>query len=263
MSINIDKRPLEVSTDLNLIRDQCDALEFALQNETDPARMSDLRRELAECRQRAFEVEQRDPSVLEAEREAGGQASDRLLPAAVRESHHSEQGGSIEAADPRPEYAGLFVAERIENADLRQELASEGQGAQSSSGGREHERVDPEISRLAELAEAHRTGVQMFGGIYGGGPDVQQATVEHGPAMIELAEQHEARLLARDEVFSGEVVAQIERENESQVYVIEADGDRVMVPEIEGADLDVSDDVEVSRDHQGNYKAEAGHDYGR
>ena len=156
----------------------------------------------------------------------------------------------------------LYAAERIENAELRQELAAEGQGAESSGGGMERERVDPEISRLAELAEAHRTGVQMFGGIYGGGPAVPQAG-EHSPALVELAEQHEARLLARDEAFSGEVVAQIERENESPAYVIEADGDRVMVPEVEGADMDVGDDVEISRDQQGNYEAEAGHDYGR
>ena len=70
-------------------------------------------------------------------------------------------------------------------------------------------------------------------------------------------------MLARDEAFSGEVVAQIERENESPAYVIEADGDRVMVPEVEGAEMDVGDDVEISRDQQGNYEAEAGHDYGR
>ncbi len=81
--------------------------------------------------------------------------------------------------------------------------------------------------------------------------------------MVELAEQHEARLLARDEAFSGEVVAQIERENENPAYVIEADGDRVMVPEVEGADMEVGDDMEVTRDQQGNYEAEAGHDYGR
>ena len=169
---------------------------------------------------------------------------------------------TVEAADPRPDYAGLYAAERIENAELRQELAAEGQGAESSGGGMERERVDPEISRLAELAEAHRTGVQMFGGIYGGGPDLPQAG-EHSPAMVELAEQHEARLLACDETFSGEVVSQIERENESPAYVIEADGDRVMVSEIEGADMDVGDDVEITRDQQGNYEAEAGNDYGR
>ncbi|MBN3201308.1 hypothetical protein H5A20_21755, partial [Pectobacterium brasiliense] len=169
---------------------------------------------------------------------------------------------TIEAADPRPDYAGLYAAERIENAALRQELAAEGQGAASSSGGMERERTDPEISRLAELAEAHRTGVQMFGGIYGGGPTVPQAG-DHSPALVELAEQHEARLLARDEAFSGEVVAQIERENESPAYVIEADGDRVMVPEVEGADMDVGDDVEISRDQQGNYEADADYGYGR
>ena len=117
-------------------------------------------------------------------------------------------------------------------------------------------------SRLAELAEAHRTGVQMFGGIYGGGPDVPQAG-EHSPAMVELAEQHEARLLARDEAFSGEVVAQIERQNESPAYVIEADGDRVMVPQVEGAEMEVGDEVEFTRDQQGNYEAEADQGYGR
>lgn len=247
--------------DLYDIREQCGTLELALQNETDPARLSDLRRELAECRQRAFEVEQRDQPA--AEREAGGPAGDPLPPAAVRgDSEKAAPFVTIEAADPRPDYAGLYAAERIENAELRQELAAEGQGAASSSGGMERERTDPEISRLAELAEAHRTGVQMFGGIYGGGPAVPQAG-DHSPALVELAEQHEARLLARDEAFSGEVVAQIERENESPAYVIEADGDRVMVPQVEGADMEVGDDVEFTRDQQGNYEAEADHGYGR
>jgi len=261
MSEYTNSRQLDASTDLNLIRDQCGTLELALQNETDPARMSDLRRELAECRQLAFEVEQRDQP--EAAREAGGPAGDPLPPVAVRgdSEQHAAPFVTIEAADPRPDYAGLYAAERNETAELRQELAEEGQGA-PSSGGMERERVDPEISRLAEVAEAHRTGVQMFGGIYGGGPDVPQAG-EHSPTLVELAEQHEARLLARDEVFSGEVVAQIERENESPAYVIEADGDRVMVPEVEGADMEVGDDVEISRDQQGDYEAEAGHDYGR
>ncbi len=261
MSEYTNERPSDDTTDLNLIREQCGTLELALQTETDPARLSDLHRELAECRQRAFEVEQRDQP--EAEREVGGPSGDTLPPAAVRgDSERPAPFVTIEAADPRPDYAGLDAAERIESAELRQELAAEGQGAESSGGGMERERVDPEISRLAELAEAHRTGVQMFGGIYGGGPAVPQAG-EHSPALVELAEQHEARLLARDEAFSGEVVAQIERENESPAYVIEADGDRVMVPQVEGVDMEVGDDVEVTRDQQGNYEAEAGHDYGR
>ena len=261
MSEYTNERPSDDTTDLNLIREQCGTLELALQTETDPARLSDLHRELAECRQRAFEVEQRDQP--EAEREAGGPSGDTLPPAAVRgDSERPAPFVTIEAADPRPDYAGLYAAERIESAELRQELAAEGQGAESSGGGMERERVDPEISRLAELAEAHRTGVQMFGGIYGRGPAVPQAG-EHSPALVELAEQHEARLLARDEAFSGEVVAQIERENESPAYVIEADGDRVMVPQVEGVDMEVGDDVEVTRDQQGNYEAEAGHDYGR
>ena len=261
MSEYTNERPSDDTTDLNLIREQCGTLELALQTETDPARLSDLHRELAECRQRAFEVEQRDQP--EAEREAGGPSGDTLPPAAVRgDSERPAPFVTIEAADPRPDYAGLYAAERIESAELRQELAAEGQGAESSGGGMERERVDPEISRLAELAEAHRTGVQMFGGIYGGGPAVPQAG-EHSPALVELAEQHEARLLARDEAFSGEVVAQIERENESPAYVIEADGDRVMVPQVEGADMEVGDDVEFTRDQQGNYEAEADHGYGR
>lgn len=252
---------LDAGAGLDQIREQCGSLELALQNETDPARLSDLRRVLAECRQLAFEAEQRDQP--EAEREAGGPAGDPLPPAAVRgDSEQHAPFVTIEAADPRPDYAGLYAAERIENAELRQELAAEGQGAESSSGGMERERIDTSIPRLAELAEAHRTGVQMFGGIYGGGPAVPQAG-DHSPALVELAEQHEARLLARDEAFSGEVVAQIERENESPAYVIEADGDRVMVPEVEGADMDVGDDVEISRDQHGHYEAEAGHDYGR
>ena len=247
--------------ELPMLRDQCAALGLELEREADPTRRAELARELAECRQRAFEVEQRDQPA--AEREAGGPAGDPLPPAAVRgDSEKAAPFVTIEAADPRPDYAGLYAAERIENAELRQELAAEGQGGPSSSGGMERERIDPEISRLSELAEAHRTGVQMFGGIYGGGPAVPQAG-DHSPALVELAEQHEARLLARDEAFSGEVVAQIERENESPAYVIEADGDRVMVPEVEGADMDVGDDVEISRDQQGNYEAEAGHDYGR
>lgn len=261
MSEYTNARQLDASTDLNLIRNQCGTLELALQTETDPARLSDLRRELAECRQLAFEVEQRDQP--EAAREAGGPAGDPLPPVAVRgdSEQHAAPFVTIEAADPRPDYAGLYAAERNETAELRQELAEEGQGA-PISGGMERERVDPEISRLAELAEAHRTGVQMFGGIYGGGPDVPQAG-EHSPALVELVEQHEARLLTRDEAFSGEVVAQIERENESPAYVIEADGDRVMVPEIEGADMDVGEDVEITRDQHGNYEAEVGYGYDR
>lgn len=131
MSEYTNERSIDSATDLNLIREQCGTLELALQNETDPARLSDLRRELAECRQRAFEVDQRDQP--EAEREAGGPAGDPLPPAAVRgDSEKAAPFVTIEAADPRPDYAGLYAAERIENAELRQELAAEGQGAESS-----------------------------------------------------------------------------------------------------------------------------------
>ena len=70
-------------------------------------------------------------------------------------------------------------------------------------------------------------------------------------------------MLARDEAFCGEVVAQIERENESPAYVIEANGDRVMVPEVEGAEMDVGDDVEISRYQQCCYEAEVVNYYSR
>ena len=59
MSEYTNERPSDDTTDLNLIREQCGTLELALQTETDPARLSDLHRELAECRQRAFEAEPR------------------------------------------------------------------------------------------------------------------------------------------------------------------------------------------------------------
>jgi hypothetical protein len=36
-----------------------------------------------------------------------------------------------------------------------------------------------------------------------------------------------------------------------------------MVPEVDGADMGVGDDMEISRDQQGNYEAETGYDYGR
>jgi hypothetical protein len=51
--------------------------------------------------------------------------------------------------------------------------------------------------------------------------------------------------------FPAKSWAQIERQNESPAYVIEADGDRVMVPQVEGADMEVGDDVEFTRDQQG------------
>lgn len=49
MSYYLNERPIDPVTDLNLIREQCGTLELALQIETDSARMSDLRRELAGC----------------------------------------------------------------------------------------------------------------------------------------------------------------------------------------------------------------------
>jgi hypothetical protein len=111
---------------LNLIREQCGTLELALQNETDPARLSELRRELAECRQRAFEVEQRDQPA--AEREARARPATLATGRRARRQREGRPFVTIEAADPRPDYAGLYAAERIENAEPRQELAAEGQG---------------------------------------------------------------------------------------------------------------------------------------
>ena len=124
---------------------------------------------------------------------------------------------------------------------------------------------------IEEINEAHRTGVYMSGGLYGDPESIAAFEARTMPeaaqaldaGLAELAEQHEARLMERDESFSGEVVAEIEREDDGRAYVIEADGERVMVPEIEGAEMEVGDDVTVSRDPQGVYEAEAGYDYGR
>jgi hypothetical protein len=89
---------VDAATDLNLIREQCGTLELALQTETDPARLSDLRRELAECRQRAFEVEQRDQP--EAEREAGGPAGDSL---ATGRRARRQRAGPPRSSPSRPQ----------------------------------------------------------------------------------------------------------------------------------------------------------------
>ena len=122
------------------------------------------------------------------------------------------EGGSIEAADPRPDYAGLYAAERAENAELRAELAgTEGQGIS-----RERERLHSAVEHAQEQQHAEE--------------------LSHAGVSPELAAEYEARILARDESFSGEVVQQIERDDEGRAFVIEADGDRVMVPQIEGAD---------------------------
>jgi len=259
--------------ELDAIRDQCGALELALERATDPATAAELRRELAACRQTAFELEQRD---RKPEAEATGPAGD--VPLVQRGAIHAEasaEAGRIEGGAPRPDYAGLYNAERIEGAELRRELAErEGQQPDNTAqagGDRERERLHPDITRLAELVEAHNTGYQPFGGIYGDPASVAAFEARTMPeaaqaldaGLAELAEQHEARLMERDESFSGEVVAELERENDGRAYVLENDGERVMVPEIEGADMDVGDDVTVSRDPQGVYEAEAGYDYGR
>ncbi len=221
--------------ELPRLRDQCGALALELERETDPTRRAELARELAECRQRVFQAEQADRSH-DREPEAGGPAGDVQPAQIVRERI---EGGSIEAADPTPDYAGLYAAERAENAELRAELtATEGQGIS-----RERERLHSAVEHAQEQQHAEE--------------------LSHAGVTPELAAEYEARILARDESFSGEVVQQIERDDEGRAFVIEADGDRVMVPQIEGAEMDVGDDVEVSRDHQGNYEAETGYGYGR
>jgi hypothetical protein len=68
MSEYTNERLFDSATNLNLIREQCGTLELALQGKTDPARLSDFCRKLAEW-QRAFEIEQRDQPA--AERAAG------------------------------------------------------------------------------------------------------------------------------------------------------------------------------------------------
>lgn len=90
MSEYTNERLFDSATDLNLIREQCGTLELALQGKTDPARLSDFRRKLAEW-QRAFEIEQRDQPA--AEGEAGGpvvlQAGD-YTPALVEPAEQHE-----------------------------------------------------------------------------------------------------------------------------------------------------------------------------
>lgn len=269
-----DEQTRRKPDELDAIRDQCGALELALEREADPAAAAELRRELAACRQTAFQLEQRDRKP-EADAEATGPAGDVLQ--VQRTETHTEAGaevGRIEGGAPRPDYAGLYNAERIEAGELRRELAErDGQqpdNAAQAGGDRERERLHPDIARLAELVEAHNTGYQPFGN-YGDPASVAALEARLMPegaqaldaGLAELAEQHEARLMENDESFSGEVVAEVERENDGRAYVLENDGERVMVPEIEGAEMEVGDDVTVSRDPQGAYEAEAGYDYGR
>ena len=194
-------------------------------NRPDPARRAELARELAKCRQRVFQAEQADRPP-DREREAGVPAGDAPSAQVTRERI---EGGSIEATDPRPDYAGLYATERA---------ATEGQGIS-----RERERLHSAVEHAQEQQHAEE--------------------LSHAGVSQELAAEYEARILARDESFSGEVVQQIERDDEGRAFVIEADGDRVMVPQIEGAEMDLGDDVEVSRDHQGDYEAETGYGYGR
>jgi hypothetical protein len=225
-----DAEPMD---DLSNLRDQCGALALELERVTDPTRRAELARELAECRQRVFQAEQADQR---RDREVGGPAGDVQPAQVVRERI---EGGSIEAADPRPDYAGLYAAELAENAELRAELAAtEGQGIS-----RERERLHSGVEHAQEQQQAEE--------------------LSHAGVSPELAAEYKARILARDESFSGEVVQQIERDDDGRAFVIEAEGDRVMVPQIEGAKMDVGDDVEVTRDHRGNYEAETGYGYGR
>ena len=142
--------------ELDTIREQCGALELALERETDPAAAAELRRELAE-----------------------------------REGQQPEN--TIQAG-----------------------------------GDRERQIIHPDIAaRIEEINEAHRTGVYMSGGLYGDPESIAafeartmpEATQALDAGLAELAEQHEARLMERDESFSGEVVAEIEREDDSRAYV--------------------------------------------
>lgn len=230
MNKHTDER---LADELPMLRDQCSALGSQLERETDPARRIELTRELAECRQRVFRAEQADRQH-DSERESDGSAG-AMQPAQVTRM----EAGSIEATDSRPDYAGLYAAEKNSNADLRAKLQEvEGQGIS-----RERELLHSEVKHAQELQQAD---------------ELSSAGVS-----AEIAAQYEARFLARDESFSGEVVQQVEHGDELQAFVIESQGDRVIVPQIDGADMEVGDDVEVSRDPEGNYEAESGYGYGR
>ncbi|GAE55769.1 hypothetical protein XPR_2404 [Xanthomonas arboricola pv. pruni MAFF 301420] len=143
MSENLNE---PAADELPRLRDQCGALALELERETDPTRRAVLARELAECRQRVFQAEQAD-RLHDRDREAGGPAGD-VQPAQVMRERI--EGGNIEAADPRPDYAGLYAAERAENAELRAELADpEGQGIS-----RERERLHSAVEHAQEQQHA-------------------------------------------------------------------------------------------------------------
>ncbi|MBZ2436534.1 hypothetical protein IPS60_21990 [Xanthomonas perforans] len=254
--------------DLHALRERCGELETALRSNVDAARMAELQRELAACRQRVLEVEQQQAREQDGRSEPEAREG---LPEDVQSAANAVQAAApvIEAAARAIELGddGRQAFERAEVEQPRQEQDAE--HTQSSGGSRERERLNPDIARFSELVEAHRTGAFSliydrsldFGTGYRG-ERVAEHLPEHEPGLVDLAARHDARLLERDEAFTGDVAQHVEHD-QGAAYVIEADGDRVMVPQVDGAELDIGDTVQVSRDQQGQYDIEAGHDYGR
>ncbi|CAD1798242.1 hypothetical protein CPBF426_14960 [Xanthomonas arboricola pv. juglandis] len=250
--------------DLHALRERCGALETALRGNVDAARMAQLQRELSACRQRVFEVEQQDARVQDGQSEPLARGG---MPEDVQSAANAVQAvvPVIEADAPAIELSddGRRAVEPAQFEQPRRE--QDAVHVQSSGGSRERERLNPDIARFSELVEAHRSGA--LGLIYDRSLDfgtgyTGERPLQHEPELVDLAAQHDARLLERDEAFTGDVVQHVEHD-QGAAYVIEADGDRVMVPQAEGVELDIGDTVQVNRDRQGQYDVEAGHDYGR
>lgn len=143
--------------DLHALRERCGDLETALRSNVDAARMAELQRELAACRQRVLEAEQQQAREQDAQPEPA--VRDRL-PEDVQGAANAVQAAVpfIEAAAPTIELGddGRHAVERAEVEQPRRE--QEAEHAQSSGGSRERERLNPDIARFSELVEAHRTG---------------------------------------------------------------------------------------------------------
>ncbi|WAW97674.1 hypothetical protein LGM68_22965 (plasmid) [Xanthomonas citri pv. malvacearum] len=143
--------------DLHALRERCGELETALRSNVDAARMAELQRELAACRQRVLEVEQQQAREQDGRPEPEAREG---LPEDVQSAANAVQAAApvIEAAAPAIELGddGRQAFERAEVEQPRQEQDAE--HTQSSGGSRERERLNPDIARFSELVEAHRTG---------------------------------------------------------------------------------------------------------
>ena len=126
-------------------------------------------------------------------------------------------------------------------------------GPRSATSALELGRLDHRLHRLLPFEATHqRTLEEAVDFILGGGKANPNLGVSN---TIRGAVASWAKTLATELGGYGITVnkAQIPDADIGSISLLFANGDRVMVPQIEGADIDVGDDVEVSRNHQGNY----------